>query len=81
MKMNSFKIEYLADRPDCLQACAAWAYGRWGVQKKDGSLERAISIFEEGMQKDTIPLTLVAINLATDLLVAMGSLWIKDGTE
>ena len=81
MKMNNFKIEYLADRPDCLQACAAWAYGRWGVQKKDGSLERAISIFEEGMQKDTIPLTLVAINLATDLPVAMGSLWIKDGNE
>ena len=81
MKMNNFKIEYLADRPDCLQACAAWAYGRWGVQKKDRSLERAISIFEEGMQKDTIPLTLVAINLATDLPVAMGSLWIKDGNE
>ncbi len=81
MKMDDFKIEYLADRPDCLQACAAWAYGRWGVQKKDGSLERAISIFEGGMQKDTIPLTLVAINLATDLPVAMGSLWIKDGTE
>ena len=33
------------------------------------------------MQKDTIPLTLVVINLATDLPVAMGSLWIKDGTE
>ena len=34
MKMDDFKMEYLADRPDCLQACAAWAYGRWGVQKK-----------------------------------------------
>ena len=52
-----------------------------GRSKKKGSLERAISIFEEGMQKDTMPLTLVAINLATDLPVAMGSLWIKDGTE
>lgn len=52
-----------------------------GVFKKNGSLERAISIFEKGMQKDEIPLTLVAINLATDLPVAMGSLWITDGTE
>ena len=41
-----------------------------GGKKKDGSLKRAISIFKEGMQKDKIPLTLVAINLATELPVA-----------
>ena len=52
-----------------------------GGAKKVGRLERAIGIFEEGMPKDTIPLTLVAINLATHLPVAMASLWIKDGTE
>jgi hypothetical protein len=57
MKMDDFKIEYLADRSDCLQACAAWAYGRWGVQKKDGSLERAISIFKVGT-----PLYIVLVN-------------------
>lgn len=34
--MNNFRIEYLADRPDCLQACAAWAYGRWGCSKNMG---------------------------------------------
>ena len=79
--MIDFKIDYLSNRPDCLHACAAWAYGRWGVQKKDGSLERAISIFKKGMQKDELPLTLIAINLETDLPVAMGSLWEKDGTE
>lgn len=79
--MNDFKIDYLANRPDCLQACAAWAYGRWGVQKKDGSLDQAISVFKKGMQKDKLPLTLIVINLETDLPVAMGSLCDRDGTE
>ncbi len=79
--MSDFKIDYLANRPDCLYACAAWAYGRWGVQKKDGSLDRSISVFKKGMQKDKIPLTLIVINLETDLPVAMGSLWERDGTE
>ena len=79
--MSDFKIYYLANRPDCLHACAAWAYGRWGVQKTDGSLERAISVFKKGMQKDKLPLTLIVINLETGLPVAMGSLWEKDGTE
>ncbi len=79
--MGNFKIEHLANRPDCIQACAAWAYGRWGVQKKEGSLDRAIRVFEKGAQKDNIPLTLIAINVETDLPVAMGSLWKTDGTE
>jgi len=79
--MSDFKIDYLANRPDCLHACAAWAYGRWGVQKTDGSLEQAISVFKKGMQKDKLPLTLIVINLETGLPVAMGSLWEKDGTE
>lgn len=43
--MHDFKIEYLADSVDCLQARV---YGRWAVQKKDGSLERAITLFEDG---------------------------------
>lgn len=79
--MSDFKIDYLANRPDCLHACAAWAYGRWGVQKKDGSLDQAISVFKQGMQKDRLPFTLIVINLETNLPVAMGSLWEKDGTE
>ena len=61
--MSDFKIDYLANRPDCLHACAAWAYGRWGVQKKDGSLDRAISVFKQGMQKDMLPFTLDARHL------------------
>ena len=79
--MSDFEIKYLAEKPECIQACAAWAYGRWGVQKKNGSLERALNIFKTGAQTDQIPLTLITINLETDLPVAMGSLWETDGTE
>lgn len=79
--MSTFTIHYLADRPDCVQACAAWAYGRWGVQRKSGSLNFALHVFEQGAQKGRIPLTVVMINQATDLPVAMGSLWESDGTD
>lgn len=79
--MNKFKVEYLADRPDCIQACAAWAYGRWGVQQNAASLDRALEVFSQGAQKNAIPLTLVTINLESDLPVAMASLWERDGTH
>lgn len=79
--MNNFNLQYLADRPECIQACAAWAFGRWGVQQQKGSLEFALQIFEQGAQKGRIPLTVVMINQATDLPVAMGSLWESDGTD
>lgn len=52
--MSDFEIKYLAEKPECIQACAAWAYGRWGVQKKNGSLERALNIFKTGAQTDQI---------------------------
>ena len=79
--MHNFKIDYLAHRPECVHACAAWAYGRWGVQKKDGSLDKALRIFKQSMHQDNLPLTLVMINQETHLPVAMGSLWEDDGTQ
>ncbi len=79
--MTEFGIRYLAEHPDCIQACAAWAYGRWGVQKKEASLERALSIFQEGAQIETLPLTVIALNPDNELPVAMGSLWVSDGDE
>ena len=72
--MGNFKIDYLANIPDCLPACSAWEYGRWGVQKKGESLDKAISRFKKSMQMHKLPLTLIAINLKTGLPVAMGSL-------
>ena len=74
-----YDIVYLADRPDCVDACAAWAYGRWGVQMPDSSLERTQDYFAQCCQKDDLPLTLLAINRDTNLPVGMVSLWPQDG--
>jgi len=74
-----YDVVYLADRPDCVDACAAWAYGRWGVQKPDSSLEKARAYFAQCCQKDDLPLTLLAINQDTNLPIGMISLWPRDG--
>ncbi|MBC04833.1 GNAT family N-acetyltransferase [Thalassospira sp.] len=77
----SYDVVYLADRPDCVDACAAWAYGRWGVQKPNSSLENARAYFAQCRQKDALPLTLLAINRETGLPIGMASLWPQDGTD
>lgn len=77
----NFTLHYLADVPQHTEACAAWAYGRWGVQRKEGSLSRALTRFQECAQKDGIPLTLVATHNQSGLPVAMGSLWREDGRD
>ncbi|MDP2699305.1 GNAT family N-acetyltransferase [Thalassospira sp.] len=77
----SFDIVYLADRPDCVDACAAWAYGRWGVQKPDSSLAKVQEYFATCAQKDALPLTFLAINRETRLPIGMASLWPQDGTD
>ena len=80
-KLNFITIEYLADRPDCIEACASWAYGRWGVQKTESNLTKALDIFERGANKNKIPLTLVVINQKNNLPIAMGSIWPTDGVQ
>ncbi|HBS24570.1 MULTISPECIES: GNAT family N-acetyltransferase [Thalassospira] len=77
----SYDIVYLADRPDCVDACAAWAYGRWGVQKTKSSLENARAYFAQCSQKDGLPMTLLAINRDTNLPIGMISLWPQDGQK
>lgn len=83
--MNSedlkFGIHYLADKPQYIQTCAAWSYGRWGVQNPNSSLEKAISGFTDCAQKNNVPFTLIATRTDNDLPVAMGSIWEQDGDE
>ena len=77
----SYTIDYLANYPEHLGACAAWGYGRWGVQKPHGSLERAIKHYKNALNTDKIPMTLVAIDTQTNLPIAMGSLVEQDGKD
>ncbi len=62
----SFSVYYLADKPEYKDACAAWGYGRWGVQKKESSLQKAQQKMEQGAQKDSLPLTIVAVDTETN---------------
>lgn len=72
-------IHFLADDPQFIPACASWAYGMWGTQKIDGSLDRAIKRFTESAQKNSIPRTLIA--LTNGLPAGMISLWQEDCEE
>lgn len=81
MSDSLFEIDYLANKKEHIKACAAWAYGRWGVQKKEGSLDRALNVFSLGAQIDELPLTLVAYTKESNLPVAMASLWAHDSEE
>lgn len=78
---EAYRIEYLADYPQHIEACAAWCFGRWAVQSPEGSFAKTLSHFQQGTQKDDIPLTLIAISNNNNLPVGMGSLWLKDGEE
>jgi GNAT superfamily N-acetyltransferase len=78
---DDFDLVYLAERRDAIDACAAWGYGQWGVQNPDRTLLWAQTRFTECVRTDGLPLSLVAINRATDRPVAMGSLWQQDGPQ
>ncbi len=78
--MPKFTIHYLADKPHFIEACAAWDYGRWEVQKPHHSFSKTHQQFKDGAQKDALPLTLVVLN-ENDLPVAMGNLWEQDDNQ
>ena len=79
--MKGFSLVYLADFPKAVDACAAWDFGQWDLQKKGATLEKSYKVFAGALQKEALPLTIVALNDETKLPVAMASLWEKDGQE
>lgn len=76
--LDNIKLEYLADYPEFVGACASWSFGRWGVQNKRCSLDQSLEQFRQGAQKYGVPLTIIAINEDNGLPVAMGSIWESD---
>jgi GNAT superfamily N-acetyltransferase len=74
-----YTIHPLSARPQHVEACAAWAYGRWGVQRAEGSFGRALALFRAAAEgPGPLPLTLIAED-GRGLPVGMGSLWAQDG--
>lgn len=68
-------ISSLVDRPDFIDACAAWTYGQWGVGSTR-TLESTLQRFRQAAGDQNIPLTFVAH--IGDRPVGMASLFDDD---
>lgn len=54
------RIEPLADHPELAATIARWQYQEWSHQDPDGTLDKWIQHVQKSMNRDQIPLTLVA---------------------
>ncbi len=55
------EIAYLADYPEHLPTVAAWVYGYWGHLMPGSSLEGTERHFRGQLNRDALPLTLIAL--------------------
>lgn len=55
------EIAYLADHPEHLHAVASWVYQQWGRYRPDNSVEQTEERYRERLQKDAIPLVMIAL--------------------
>jgi GNAT superfamily N-acetyltransferase len=69
-------IAFLADRSEFLPRLAVWLHGEWGDLRPDDSLERRTEWLEARMNRDRIPVCLVAHEGSTPLGTA--SLVVED---
>jgi len=60
MRMNWMKIDYLADHPKFLRTLAEWQHGEWGYLRPGDSVEARMARLETSLERDRIPLTVVA---------------------
>jgi predicted N-acetyltransferase YhbS len=54
------QIRHLADCPAAIPQIARWLYDEWGRLLPGASVERGISLLQERIHRDRVPLTLVA---------------------
>ena len=60
-------IEYLADHPDAVAILAQWLFDEWGYRSPDGTIERMTEKLNKRLNRDRLPLALVAIRDAEPL--------------
>ena len=53
-------IQYLGDRKEIIPVLAAWIYDEWSYLYPEMTLQYAVSLFQERVNKEKLPLTLVA---------------------
>ena len=55
------KLEYLADHPELLSTVAQWYFEEWGYLSEEKTLEQDIQQLQIYLNKDKVPLMLLAI--------------------
>jgi GNAT superfamily N-acetyltransferase len=56
------EIAYLADYPEHLHTVATWVFGQWGHLLPGKTLEQVERTFGTHLQRDAVPLTVVALD-------------------
>ena len=59
--MSHLQIAYLADQADAIKTIAGWQFGEWGHLSPGDSVERRIRKLKGALNRDRIPMTLVAL--------------------
>ena len=54
-------IEYLADHPDSIGILAGWLFDEWGHRSPDGTARGMVDTFKERLNRDKLPMALVAL--------------------
>jgi len=61
------ELEYLADHPEALPTLAQWQHGEWGNLRVGDTLEKRMVRLQASLNRDKIPLTVVALDNGTVL--------------
>jgi GNAT superfamily N-acetyltransferase len=70
------RITFLADYPDYVPTVAAWIFQEWGRDFAEHTLEEVEAKFRTHLNRDRVPLTLIA--LLDDHPVGTASLFVSD---
>lgn len=54
-------IDYLDDHPEAMGTLAQWQHQEWGHLRKDDTLEKRLARMQQFLNRDRIPLTVVAL--------------------
>lgn len=75
-RTTPIEIVFLAEHPEHLPAVAMWIYDEWEQYRPGASPHETEASFRERLQRDAIPLTLIALRAGT--LVGTASIFVSD---
>jgi len=55
------ELKFLADKPEAVPLIAKWYYDQWGFRMKDNSVEKITERMQAMMNRDKVPLHLIAV--------------------